>query len=571
MGLAGAVAGVLRAALATPAPLPPASPRRRPGKRGKVRIAPTPVSVTRWLQRDVETAQQMASQGDLSMAGQLHRSLGRDGTIQGLKGTRCGGLVRLPRRFSGDPPAVAFWEGTQGRPGAFNAVCPASELALLAADGLFLGVGVAELVEVEGSGLPVLVRLDPEFLLYRPWEDRWYYRSLHGLEPVYPGDGRWALHRPGGRLEPWNQGLIWSQGRAFVAKEHAFYLRENWSNKLANPARVAVAPQGGTDEQKQAWFQKVMAWGINTVFGLTPGYDVKLLESNGRGFEGFRQTIEDSNQEFMIGIAGQVVTVTGGAGFANANIHAAIRSDLIQGDGEALATTINEQVLPYAVPPGLLPAGARAVVAWDTRPPANLKAEAESLSAAAKAVQDCKTAFGDQVDARALAARFAVPIGGDLDGDGRPDDETPQLPGQEPHLPMPGATWSTAEWGGLHPVVEVPAGGERRGVGPDGPWSQTMTVPYGHLDGTVGADGEPVDVYLGPEPYAPTAWVVEQLRRDGSPDERKVLLGFPDAATAVETYRQHVPEWAWGPVYEVPVAELRAWLNAAGDRAARAA
>lgn len=570
----------LRAALATAlAPPPPAAARRQRGaerRRGKgQRLAPLAASVTRWYQRDVELAQHQASQGDLQIAGQLYRALRRDGVVQGLLGTRCGGLVRLPRRFAGDPAAVAFWEGARGRPGAFNAICPASELQLLDADGVVLGVGVAELVEVEGTGLPMLVRLDPEYLLYRPWEDRWYYRALTGLEPITPGDGRWVLHRPGGRLEPWNNAQIWALARAHVAKEHAFYLRENWSSKLANPARVAISPQGGTDEQKQAWFQKVMAWGVNTVFGLTPGYDVKLLESNGRGYETFRQTIEDSNQEFMIAIAGQVVTVTGGAGFANANIHATIRTDLIQGDGEGLAATLNEQVLPFAVPAGLLPLGARADVAWDTRPPANLKAEAESLSAASKAIQECATAlkaFGLTPDVQTLAARFALPVAGDLNADGRPDDAAPQLGVLPPRLPMPGGEYSRPEWGGLSPVVEVEAGAVRSGVGPNGqPWAQEMAVPYGYLDGTAGADGEPVDVYLGPDPYAPVAWVVEQLQADGSFDERKVLLGFQAVEVAVELYREHVPEWAWGPVYEVPVSELRAWLRSQGDRAARAA
>src|SRR5688572_20183219 len=103
--MAAAVAELL---VPRPAPTPPASApvgrptastieahrRRRKGKR----IAPLPVTQTRWLQRDVETAQHMASQGDLSRVGQLHRALRRDGVAHGLYGTRTNGLVRLPRR-----------------------------------------------------------------------------------------------------------------------------------------------------------------------------------------------------------------------------------------------------------------------------------------------------------------------------------------------------------------------------------------------------------------------------------------------------------------------------------------
>ena len=84
-------------------------------------------------------------------------------------------------------------------------------------------------------------------------------------------------------MAPWQHGLWRAVGRAYIRKEHATLHKDNWEAKLANPARVAIAPQGGTPEQAQSWFQKVMAWGVNTVFSITPGYDVKLLESNGRG------------------------------------------------------------------------------------------------------------------------------------------------------------------------------------------------------------------------------------------------------------------------------------------------
>lgn len=381
-------------------------------KRKKRRSARQPVTVTRWLQSDVETARHQAGQGSLAHMGRLYRALRGDGTLQGLLGTRTNGLVRLQKIFLGDPEAIALLGGSDGRPGLFDVGCPDAELALLDADGIVCGVGIAELVDVPGRDHPVLCRLDPEFLTYRWWEDRWYYQTVNGDELVTPGDGRWVLHTPGGRQDPWNGALIWSLSRAFVAKEHSILYRENWNAKLAHPARVAIAPKGASEGQKQSWFQKVMAWGVNTVFGMIPGYDVKLLESNGRGYESFKETIADANQEFMVAIAGQVVTTTGGTGFANADVHATIRSDLIQGDGRTLSQTISEQVLPHLLEGRI--ANPRACwVAWDTRKPTSKKDDADAFSAVAKAITDLTAALesrGIAVDVRELAVRAGVPL-----------------------------------------------------------------------------------------------------------------------------------------------------------------
>lgn len=385
--------------------LPPVS------KRKKRRSAQQPVTVTRWLQSDVEAARQQAGQGRLSRMGRLWRALRGDGMLQGLLGTRTNGLVRLPRTFLGDDDARAILAGTDGQPGLFDAGCPDSEIALIDADGIVCGVGIGELLDVPGRDHPVLCRLDPEFLSYRWWEDAWYYQTVNGEERVTPGDGRWVLHTPGGRQDPWNGALLWSLARSFVSKEHAILYRENWSAKLAHPARVAYAPQGSSEPQKEAWFRKVLAWGVNTVFGLTPGYEVKILESNGRGYEAFTQTIGDANQEFMVSIAGQVVTTTGGTGFANADVHATIRSDLIQGDGQTLAQTISEQVLPYLLEGRV--ANTRAWVHWDTRKPTSRNDEATALSAAAGAITDlvqAMTSHGLEIDVRELATRFGVPL-----------------------------------------------------------------------------------------------------------------------------------------------------------------
>lgn len=425
MGIMARAARYMRAALvgaAVAVPAPPALPvaagaapttQTRPvdqDRKKKKRTSPQAHAQCRWLQKDVEDAQRAAAQGNLAPYGRLYRALARDGMLLGLMGTRSNGLVRLPKRFSGYAAGVAYLEGSKGKRGRFSQHFPNSEIGKLARDGFVCGYGVAEFVET-CSGL-MLVRLDPEHVMYRWYEDSWWYRSAQGLIQIVPGDGRWVLYTPGGRQDPWEWGALPSLARAYISKEHALFYRENWNSKLAHPARVAVSPQGGSEAQKQSWFRAVMAWGMNTVFGLTPGYDVKLLESNGRGYESFKETIADSNTEFMVSVAGQVVTVTGGTGFANANIHATIRGDLIEGDGMSLAECLCEQALPHVLV-GICPEGESVHFEWDTRPPQNRKEDAEALSAGAQAITDIVTslsAHGITVDVRALAQRYGVPL-----------------------------------------------------------------------------------------------------------------------------------------------------------------
>jgi hypothetical protein len=71
--------------------------------------------------------------------------------------------------------------------------------------------------------------------------------------------------------------------------------------------------------------------------------------------------------------------------------------------------------------------------------------------------------------------------------------------------------------------------------------SRKYNCPYGFIPGTVGADNEPLDVFLGSYP-AHKAYIVTQMKPDGTYDEDKVLLGFKDASTAEAMYRSHHPK-----------------------------
>jgi len=378
-----------------------------------LRVNRPTVTDVRWYVADLEDAMRAADMGFLAPASKLWRATRSDGIVAGLLSTCTDGLVRLPKSFSGDDEQVEALRGTYAT-SVFDAMFPPSELALLAADGRGLGVGVAELVPVEGRDYPVMVRQDPEWLRYRWDQNQWYFLSNEGELPITPGDGRWILHVPGGRVSPWQHGLWYALGDAWIAKTHAKAYRSNWESKLANPARVAVSPQGASEEQSQSWFKDVMAWGVNSVFGVKPGYDVKLLESNGRGYEAFGETIKTSNEEIIISLAGQLVTTTGGTGFANADIHKSIRADIIKAIADSLAHTINTQGLPAWIVErwGIDALANRACVSWDVAPPTDRNSEGKALVSLAEGIQSMRDAlvpYGRDVDIDALLAMHGIP------------------------------------------------------------------------------------------------------------------------------------------------------------------
>lgn len=393
-------------------------------------LQPLPVTKPRWYLSDIEIALSMADKGNLTIAAQLARSMRRDGVIGGLTKTRTAGLVALPKRFRGDPEAVDALQASNGTRSVFDEMFPPAELGRLAADGLHLGVGVGQLVPVKGRDFPILVRLEPEHLYYQWNEDRWYYRSVASNLAVTPGENGWILHVSGGRTAPWQDGLWPALGRAFVIKEHALLNRQNFSNKLANPARVAQAPNGATEEQEQGLLQALIRWGVNTVIQLPVGWEAKILESTGGGWQVFGKDIETADNESMITLAGQVVTVTGGSGFANADIHKTIRADLIRETADALAHTLNTQGIPqWMISQGkidvLLSDPPR--VSWDTDPPKDRLTEAQAYKAAAKAI----TALNEALEPKAEPAPMPPPgFGGPDEGDTMPAPPPPEEPKQ---------------------------------------------------------------------------------------------------------------------------------------------
>lgn len=123
-----------------------------------------------------------------------------------------------------------------------------------------------------------------------------------------------------------------------------------------------------------------------------------------------------------------------------------------------------------------------------------------------------------------------------------------------------------ARWHGIPVSVENVRNSWRSGVAEDGkPWTNRMAAHYGDFPGTVGADGDPVDVFVGPFPELTQAWVINQRRVAGTPgfDEHKVMVGFTDEQQARDAYL-HSYQRNWpGLMSMVPitVGQLKWWLR----------
>lgn len=113
---------------------------------------------------------------------------------------------------------------------------------------------------------------------------------------------------------------------------------------------------------------------------------------------------------------------------------------------------------------------------------------------------------------------------------------------------------------GLRIAIENRKGSVRKGTDSDGnEWRTKMIHPYGYLVGTKAKDGEPVDVYVGPDKEAPHAFVVHQHKVDGTGfDEDKVMLGFKTKKEAKEAYLKHYDDPKFlGPISKLSVERLR--------------
>lgn len=113
-------------------------------------------------------------------------------------------------------------------------------------------------------------------------------------------------------------------------------------------------------------------------------------------------------------------------------------------------------------------------------------------------------------------------------------------------------------------TIESVKGEERSGTDATGKkWSVTLNNSYGYFRKTEGKDKDHIDLFLGSNPQSNQVFVVDQVNKDRSFDEHKVMFGFDTIDEARAAYLSNYEE-GWqglGNITQVDIETFRKWTE----------
>lgn len=125
---------------------------------------------------------------------------------------------------------------------------------------------------------------------------------------------------------------------------------------------------------------------------------------------------------------------------------------------------------------------------------------------------------------------------------------------------------------GLDITIENPRGSWREGKGKDGkPWRVKLPNHYGYIRGAIGADGDHLDCYIGPDETSDKVFVVDQKDvHTGKFDEHKICLRFKNRDAAIGGYTRGFSDGNGAKrimkITPMSVEDFKAWLASGKTR-----
>lgn len=446
--------------------------------------------------------------------------------------------------------------------------------------------------------------------------------ELPRLDENPRGDGKWFIWCPFGYDQAWMKGLVRSAAVSVLERGLG---RRDWgryNEKAGLPLDKIMVPSDAKEEEKDAVFGSIAGRNGETAIMLEdPGeeagrvngkWDLELVEAKSQNWDTFQEHRHELNADIAIVVLGQnLTTEMGGSGAsgskAGGQVHEAVRRDKLRKDA-GIAVAIRDQVLTWDAEFNFGDETLAPRPIYRVDPPEDKAANATALSTLATALATFKTAGApvqvreiledaevpmmtpeEEAAAKAVAAEEAAAALEAQQSALGPPRGNPQgsPPSKGAPDPQDGGEKDVAEgtvkagarrpfgdkgvakrytFAGLPIAIENPLGTLRTWTDADGKTGVTrMQFDYGFIDGHIGADGDEVDCYIGPDESAPDVHVVHQLAAPEFKryDEDKTMLGFPSPDAAKAAYLAHRSDGdrAFGGMSTIPLPAFRAKLK----------
>lgn len=430
LGWRGASVAAARARALPAAPRPAVTTHRRGGQGQGESVLREPSSRT-WIDWDpdaIQSAEMLASGGNLRMAAELCHALLADERIAANLATLTRGLLGLTLSFE---PGAGRRKGSAVRALEVEedwlSMADEATLAELLLWGALLGVAVAKLTPYVGPSGRLLLKVEPWDPRWLRWDEptqRWMITTANAGEVPVEADGRWLILTPHGAHRPWERGIYRVLARWWLLKRYA---REDWMRHsevkaqgvlVAFSAGEAGKPGPGAKDdlnprQRKRLADQLKGLGRDAALVLPRGLDMKLVESQAKNYETFEKQIELANTGISIGILGQnLTTEVKGGSYAAAKVHADVADYLRRGYAEVLATTAHFQLLAFWALWNFGSAEVAPWPAWKVDPQGDAKVLGDAMSALARGIEDAERVApeGFAVDREALFSQAGIPL-----------------------------------------------------------------------------------------------------------------------------------------------------------------
>jgi phage gp29-like protein len=304
---------------------------------------------------------------------------------------------------------------------------------------IVLGASIANtpFVEVDGRWVQELHVWHMRNATYDFVRRGWYVNDANGKRiDIEKNDPEWWVLTPYGKSRPWGKGT-WRQTALYWLGKSTGWIDWQHYNEVHGAGILAgKIPEGKSinDPGTIAFWNQLKAIGKRSRIIMPFGYELETIEAMAATWQTFPEAIKHANTAIAIVHLGQnLTTEVDGGSYAATVEHGTVRQDYKRFDAKTLSTSVHDGPLSHWQRFNF-GSGEAPWPKWQTEPPEDLKAQAETLNVAGDALAKWTTA-GLNVDKVVYAEKFGV----ELDKT-EPLKEPEPPPGTEPQGTPPEET-----------------------------------------------------------------------------------------------------------------------------------